>query len=316
MSVSVKVIEIPIAIRALKTASIYVVSSENKNILVDTGMDSQIDVFLKGSGIDINQIDGVVLTHMHIDHLGGSSRLGTKFGIKSYLGARDMERVSAIQNSPEKFIEWQKEYLTMHGVPNFYTDSMNKFHPVYTELKNYLTLNTDDFEEYSNLRNIFNVIRTPGHSPGSTCFETLDGKNLFTGDHVLERITPNISYYDENEDMLDEYIKSLNLIRENKSENIFPGHGKPFHSLKENIDRILKHHEDRLDEVRRICANNRISAYEVAGKMKWSKGRTLESMNLMEANFAIGEAISHLRYLSHHGQIEEIMPGSNILYKG
>lgn len=188
MSVNIKILEIPIAIRALKTASVYYVETDSGNFLIDSGMDYQIDTFLKGYGIRPESIDAVLITHMHIDHMGGSTMLRTQYGIPSYMGIKDIERVRVLQDSPENFVHWQKDYLLMHGVPPFYLDSMNESHPIFSELRNYLTFDAQPFGELHELKEVFDIIETPGHSPGSTCFQLPDNLGVFTGDHVLEKI--------------------------------------------------------------------------------------------------------------------------------
>ncbi len=315
MSVNVTTLEIPIAIRALKAASVYVVDTDEGRFLIDSGMDYQIDTFLKGYSISPETIDAVLITHMHIDHIGGATMLRTKYGIPAYMGEKDIERVELLRQSPENFIQWQKEFLRMHGVPSFYLDSINVSSPVFSELKSYLNFDAENFEHLKKLNSVLDVIKTPGHSPGSTCFRLQDNSGMFTGDHVLEKITPNISYYDETEDMLGEYLESLTLIEKYGVKTAYPGHGKPFDTLPETIVQIRHHHDKRLNEVMEICSGNPISAYEVARKMRWSKNRTMESMNLMEANFAIGEAISHLRHLARLEKIEEYNNGDRIYYK-
>ena len=37
------------------------------------------------------------------------------------------------------------------------------------------------------------ALHTPGHTPGHLCFVDERSRRLFSGDHVLPRITPNIS---------------------------------------------------------------------------------------------------------------------------
>lgn len=315
MSASIRILEIPIAIRALKTASVYYVETDSGKYLIDSGMDYQIETFLKGYGISPGSIDAVLMTHMHIDHIGGSTMLRTKYGVQAYMGDQDIERVRILQASPEDFIHWQKDYLSIHGVPSFYLDSMSESHPIFSELKSYLTFDAKPFRELPELEKVFHIIDTPGHSPGSTCFQLRDNSGIFTGDHVLERITPNISYYDETEDMLGEYLVSLDRIQKLGISRAYPGHGKPFDTLRETVEKIRNHHSERLREVENICKDGPISAYEVARKMKWSRGRTMESMNIMEANFAIGEAISHLRHSVVEGTIEELNNGEKIFYQ-
>jgi hypothetical protein len=62
-------------------------------------------------------------------------------------------------------------------------------------------------------------------------------------------------------------------------------------------------------------ASKWMTAYEVAESMKWSKERNLVSMNLMEMNFAIGEAISHLMHMEAEGMLERKEENGLYLYR-
>ncbi|MHB1439202.1 MAG: MBL fold metallo-hydrolase [Cuniculiplasma sp.] len=305
MVYSIRRLEIPISIRALRTASIYLLDNGKRRILIDTGMDKNIVDFLRTNQIDPNQIDLVLLSHMHIDHIGGAQELQNQFGIKAYIGRNDLERIESLQESPKKYISWQLDYLKENGVPDKFLQNIGENHPIFKELKNYLSLDLNSLEKIDNKLENIEFLPVPGHSSGSTCFLIKDQNAIFTGDHVLERITPNISYYDESEDMLGEYISSLKNTIFDQPLEAHPGHGHQFGDLNKRIDGILNHHEERIGEILKIVEKKWVCAYDVARQMKWSKGRTMDSMNMMESNFAIGEAISHLRHMSFKGMVSK-----------
>ena len=315
MPYEINAYEIPIAIRALRTASIYILNNGNKTILVDTGMDEHIDTFLKSKGVKIENIDMVFLTHLHIDHLGGVNKLSQSYGLNGYIGKNDLKRIEVIQNSSNKFITWQVNYLKRNGVPDKMLENIGENHPIFSELKNYMALRMDSFDFIRTKIGDFNFLDVPGHSPGSTCFMVNNNSSLFSGDHILERISPNISYYDEDEDMLGEYLASLAKTKNDQIMNTFPGHGLPLGNPNRRIDQLIRHHEDRMKEIRELARNGWLTSYEVAKKMKWSKGRTMETMNMMETNFAIGEAISHLRHMEKEGIIDMRETGGVYSYR-
>ncbi|EQB68392.1 MAG: hypothetical protein AMDU5_GPLC00012G0032 [Thermoplasmatales archaeon Gpl] len=305
MTFEISTFEIPIAIRALRTASIYILDDGKNKILIDTGMDDQIDTFLESRGVDIENINMVLLTHLHIDHVGGVNKLHNNYNLNGYIGKEDLRRIEAIQSSAKGFISWQIDYLRRNGVPDKFLENLTESHPVFRELKNYLDLKLEPLEAIKNLPNGIRTLHVPGHSPGSTCYFVNDSTALMSGDHILERITPNISYYDEEEDMLGEYLSSLIKTKNIKVKATFPGHGKPFGNQNERIDQLIKHHGDRMNEIMELVRDKWLTAYETAHKMRWSKGRTMESMNMMESNFAIGEVISHLRHMESTGTLDK-----------
>ena len=307
LKMNVEVYFVPIKIRALKFASVYLLNTGRHSFLIDSGMSRDALTFLEEKGVDFKNIDAVLLTHMHIDHIGGSKSIQDKYGLPVYINERDRKKVLSIENDISGFMRDSKLFLMEMGVPNTITETMGDNHPLAAELKNYEKVELQSFEQFPKNMNEVKFYHVPGHSPGSTCFIPQGSDIIFTGDHILEKITPNISYYDRYEDMLGEYLESLNKTRKLNLKTAFPGHGAPFTGINERIEQIIIHHRSRIDEIISIIGSNRISAYDVALRMRWSRGRTMESMNTMEQNFAVGEAIAHLRYMENNNMVESIM---------
>src|SRR5699024_1925065 len=90
---------------------------------------------------------------------------------------------------------------------------------------------------------------TPGHADGMVTFYNKEKNVLLSTDHILPKITPNISYwFHGNPDPLASYLHSLDEIKKLDADFVIPSHGKPFHGANERIEEIKSHHEDRLTE--------------------------------------------------------------------
>ena len=306
--------EVPIAIRALKTANVYEITGR-KRIIVDTGMSDESYNELMAQGLSMENVDYIFLTHMHIDHLGSAHRMQQEFGIPVAMGEEDIKRVNAIKESPEDFRDSLLEIMRMNGTPSAITDQMIQRHFVLDHLDTYLRIEFDihlkgNEEIIPGVRALFN----PGHSPGSFSLYIAECSCLFSGDHILPGITPNISFYDDSTDMLGLYLESLKRTRTLGAKMVYPGHRSPFENANNRIDQLIAHHNERMKEIAGI-ASKWMTAYEVAESMKWSKERNLVSMNLMEMNFAIGEAISHLMHMEAEGMLERKEENGLYLYR-
>ncbi len=130
---------------------------EGKAVLIDAGVSpSQVLKYLEDHGL---QLEAVLLTHGHPDHLMGLKEIVDATGAPAYMHPADAEMVKSI---PPLF-------LRMLGLDDL-------------ELpEEFLPLEDGQELELGGMR--FKVLHTPGHSEGSVCFLT-DGV-LFDGDLVF-----------------------------------------------------------------------------------------------------------------------------------
>jgi len=93
------------------------------------------------------------------------------------------------------------------------------------------------------------VIETPGHSPGHCCLYEPNKRILFSGDHLLREITPNVSLWSEEVDVLNLYLTNLKRFTELEVKVVLPGHGDPFSEFEKRIYELERHHAERCDEI-------------------------------------------------------------------
>ena len=140
--------------------------------------------------------------------------------------------------------------------------------------------------------------------PGEDFPDFVDGI-LFTGDHVLFDISPNITPWNGMEDALGCYLDSLRAVRELPARLALPGHRRPG-ALAPRVDALLEHHARRLDELTAILrARPGSTAYEAAAHMTWNiRSRSWDDFPLAQKWFAVGECIAHLDHLRRQGRLQ------------
>jgi len=293
--------EVPIAIRALKTANIYIINAE-KSIIVDSGMSADSIKYVDGS-ISKHKPEFLMLTHLHIDHLGGALTLWKNYGIPAYIDENDLKIIRSVVENEQEYIKRYIELFSVNGVPQKIKDDLIEMHPVINFYKYYSSLDfLESFEKMHNYNGI-DIIHLPGHSPGSSAIYLKDDQMMLSGDHVLGKITPNISVYGDEDD-LGLYIDSLKKVEKMDIKTIYPGHGPAINDPRSRIREILKHHQNRMGNILSTLDSWK-TAYEVAKEIRWSKGRSMDTMNFMEVNFAVMETISHLKHMLKEDIIDE-----------
>jgi len=122
---------------------------------------------------------------------------------------------------------------------------------------------------HKSTNNQLSLLLTPGHTPGHLCVYDENEKVLFSGDHLLWNITPNVSYYDGNSDPLREYIESLRKVRELNVELVLPAHRDTYFEHRKRIEELTEHHKERLNKIVDILRKKSLTAYEIARGVKW-----------------------------------------------
>ncbi len=90
------------------------------------------------------------------------------------------------------------------------------------------------------------AIRTPGHASNCLCYLLESERLLFTGDHVLEGVSPVILPPDGD---MSAYMQSLEKLHAYDFERIAPGHGSVIEDAKRALDMLKRHRLARESKV-------------------------------------------------------------------
>lgn len=143
-------------------------------------------------------------------------------------------------------------------------------------------------------------IHTPGHALGHMVLYLPHEQLLFTGDHILFDITPNISIWGNVPHSLEDYLSSLEKIRALSVRAAFPAHRHGEKSIYQRIDELQNHHKERLGEILRTVEEHPgATAYQLAGMITWSaRGLGWAQFPPHQKWFAMGETLAHLYFLA------------------
>jgi glyoxylase-like metal-dependent hydrolase (beta-lactamase superfamily II) len=280
------------------------IKSSDRNLIIDTGFNREecmdaMQAALDELDVDLAKTD-LFVTHLHADHFGLVGSLATETS-KVYFNQPDAERIHATDG-------WENmlEFARTSGFPEDLLDTALNRHPGhrhYSRRDIEMTL----LEEGDRIEiggYTLTCVHTPGHTRGHMCLYEADKKILFSGDHILIDITPNIQLWSEEENPLEQYLASLDKVSELDIDLVLPGHRRLVHKCKERIQELKDHHRHRADEVVEILKERDQTAYEIAGQMTWDiDAKSWEEFPIMQQWFATGEAIAHLKYLEARGEI-------------
>lgn len=291
-------IKIPLPESPLKYLNSYVIKSEGRNLIIDTGFNRKecleaMNKGLKEINADLADCD-FFITHLHADHFGLIARLVTKKS-KIYFSRPDKEIIESWEG-----FEPMIEYAGKNGFPENELRNALHQHPGYKYGSDWMPDMSvlEDGETVTYGKYCFECVETPGHTLGHICLYEAGKKILIAGDHILSDITPNIQCWSDKENPLEKYLASLDKVRKLDVGLVLPGHRRLFKEHAARIDELKRHHEIRAGEILDILKKGSGSAFEVASYMTWDiKFDSWNAFPVAQKWFATGEAISHLRFL-------------------
>ena len=247
-------LEIPLEGNPLQEINDYLILGE-RNLLIDTAFREEpcrralLDQ-LRELNVDLGRTD-IFLTHLHSDHSGLSTELHRP-GCRIYISEIDGKHL--ITHASDVFWRalcadavrdgFSEEEMERLWGTNPARESAPEIFSGYTYLH--------DGDELACGPYRLRCLWTPGHTPGHLCLYEAEKKLLFSGDHILFHITPNICRWAEMPDALGSYLESLRKIRALPVRTVLAGHRRQTGNLAARADELRRHHVCRIAETLRI----------------------------------------------------------------
>ena len=298
----------------------YVIKGNSGYLLVDAGWSTAGSfAALKNGmikiGADIKDISQIIVTHVHPDHYGMAGRIKKISGASLAMHHIEEGFINSRYVSMDMLIHEIDLLLLANGVPPKMITALSQ---ATVGLQQYVVVTYPDIilhdgQIVSTGPFNFKVIWTPGHSSGHICLYEPDKKIIISGDHVLPSITPNVSVHPQAiENPLGRYFNSLNELKMLDVAFALPGHEKPFTEFSKRVDKILKHHRQRNEEILEALGNEPGTSYRIAQNIKWGTQGTWQSLPDFHKRMAVLETLAHLTMMAGEGKVERL-PGENIM---
>lgn len=299
----IHLIPAPLPFQSPAWVNAYAIEADEGLLLIDCGADwepgrTALAQGFADLGLDETAVHTLVVSHLHPDHVGMSSRLVRELGCRFVMHERAAKRVDRYNDTPG-YARRLAGIARTHGVPDEVVAAATS-----TERPDYMPLIdppdhlVDDGDEIRlGGGRALVVLHTPGHEPAHICLRDSRTGILFSGDHVLPRISPVIMYDIDIGDPLGDYLDSLRRLISLGVGRTYPAHGTLIDRGDERARQILLHHDRRLRDMIDLVKSGDSTAWNV---MTQSFRPNLDPIS---ARLAFLETVSHLEHLRIEGRV-------------
>ena len=289
--------------------------------LVDTGPNSgkaldELNTQLGARGYTIDDLELVIVTHQHIDHLGLVEIVAEHSGAEVAAIGVAAQRLANFDEDAEAEDRFAVELMLRNGIPEEVTAALGSVSRSFRGWGSRVdvTRPLDDGEEIAFRDRTLRALHRPGHSPSDTLFWDEDRRILLAADHLLPQISSNplisrpLDGSSQRTQALVTYIESMRKTREMPAEIVLPGHGEPVVDHVALIDDRLAKHERRKEKIYKLIAEQPRSGYELAQSI-WG------NVPVTQAFLTLSEVIGHADLLVNEGRVEEVEAGDVVRYE-
>jgi glyoxylase-like metal-dependent hydrolase (beta-lactamase superfamily II) len=301
-------ITLPLPFPTPKAVNCYLFEGDRGLTLLDCGIDGDEEIELlnrdlAGFGFALADLHRLVASHLHVDHMGMAKRIigstGCEWVMHSSATAevghyndweyRRNELAHLVESggAPHRAVARFQRKMTR---PAWFSEAIAPTHPV--EDGHLIPL--------SPTRNL-EVIFTPGHQANQVCLRDSRTGRLFSGDHVLPRISPFIPYTGEEHDHLGAYLGSLDRIVELDATETYPGHGPNIERGSARAHQIRLHHHRRLDAMLEVLTERPQTPWHVMQSV------FRPNLSFLEERLAFQETMAHLEHLRRTGRVRRTL---------
>ena len=308
-SAGIHVLKIPTPF-AVGRVNVYLLEGEPLT-MIDTGPNSgksldELHNQMEALGRKIEDIELLLLTHQHLDHIGLGDIIVRRSGAAVAGTGKMASLLSNYTDDSEEDDKYAVDLMLKHGIPE---DVVQALATVSRSFRGWganveLTKPLADGEKIDLSNRTIEAILRPGHSPSDTIFWDQENRIIFGGDHLIDHISSNPLLHrpldggDGRPQALVDYMASLKKTRELPAKLFLSGHGDPITDHRGLIDKRLKFHERRVEKIYELIVKEPRSAYELAQEL-WG------NVAVTQAFLTLSEIVGHVDILLNDGRVVE-----------
>lgn len=305
---------VPISLGNLQTVNFYLVRTDGQVLLIDAGNDDDdcweaLQQMLKQIDITPAQIDAILVTHNHTDHIGLVDRIRHQTNdnkqIPVYAPAKAIPRIKRDETFFHKRYTYYETLFKQAGCGEDADERLKQLYKAtFRKQKPSIKGPIIPFDPNDELFG-FQIIDSAGHSPDHVLFHHKRTNTTFVGDHFLAHSPSNAIVDIENDGTpfysLIRYEQSLKYAQSIQMKIAYAGHGEkmldPQHVIENKLERINKKAERIVSTVTETK-----TAAMIARELYKERYYHPQLFSLI-----MSEIIGHVDRLAHLGVVEKAL---------
>ena len=273
--------------------------------LIDTGPKTQeayetLGRELRKLGLSIKDISRVLITHGHVDHHGLADVIRRDSGAEIIAPVGDAETVRNFREAYRNKRKATEDTFLKTGVPPETLELVEGFFEYLATLSDAATISSTvkdgDVIDVGQCK--LKAIHTPGHSPGSMCYQGLEGC-LISGDTLIKDLVPVAAFGSaEGESIgLSDYMASVDKLERLGFTDVKPGHRAEFRDIPSCTALIHSQFESRQSSIMEVLRNEPSTACDIIDRL-------YGMLPIQDIFPALTEVLGHLEILAAEGKVK------------
>jgi glyoxylase-like metal-dependent hydrolase (beta-lactamase superfamily II) len=278
--------------------------------LIDPGPNSgealeALVLSLRERGHELRDIQQIVVTHQHIDHLGLVEVVQHASGAPVACLDRCVPWMENFHEQASATDRWASQMLVQHGVGEEVAVALRSVAKAFrgwgSEAKVEKVLHEGDFLEFRDRR--LEVLYRPGHSISDTVFWNAQTRTLLSADHLIKKISSNpllerpLKEGEPRPQELVVYIESLKQTREMPATLVLSGHGEPIDDHAALIDERFAMTEKRVEKLYGMLVEGGPQTAHDLARGTWG------NIAVTQAFLTLSEVLGNLDILENAGRV-------------
>ncbi len=286
--------------------------------LIDVGPNSgtSLDVLeaaLAEHGRTVEDLERIVVTHQHMDHVGLLAILARRSGAEVCTLDLLAPWLASYSEEMEADDQFAEGVMARHGIPEEVRYALRAVSRLARGWGAGATVDRalPDGGALEFAGRTLQVLHRPGHSPSDTLFHDAERGVLLGGDHLIGHISSNplvsrpLDGSDERPHALAIYLESLRRTQELELELVLPGHGEPIDDHRTLIAERFRGHARRADKLAKLVARQPMTAHELAHAL-WG------NVAVTQAYLTLSEVLGHTDLLVAEGRVREVVDDDGV----